>query len=150
MLTRKPLLIIEDSDDDFTFLEICLRNAGIQNQLIRCATGTQVDQFLECVKNATPHERPQFVFLDLNLPGARGAEVLKRLKEHADMAPVPVVVLTTSSQPRDIETSYKLGASGFLTKPLDLDKFEQMVRQVTNYWFGCVRLPDEAGALGVM
>jgi DNA-binding NarL/FixJ family response regulator len=58
------------------------------------------------------------------------------------MSPIPVVVLTTSTQVRDVDLSYSLGAAGFLTKPLDLDKFEKMIQQVANYWFSCVKLPD--------
>lgn len=148
-MRRRPLLIVEDSDDDFLFLEICLRNAGVQNPLIRCATGSQVEQFLERMKQVPASERPQFVFLDLNLPGTQGSEVLKQLKAHSELALVPVVVLTTSAQQRDIDTSYKLGASGFLTKPLDFSRFEEMVHHVADYWFDCVRLPEEPGALSM-
>lgn len=142
MHQRRPLLVIEDNDDDYSFLEICLRNAGVNNRLSRCATGKDIDAFLAAAHTMPALQRPVFVFLDLNLPGTRGSDVLQRLKAHATLGTVPVVILTTSSQPRDIENAYRLGASGFLTKPLDFDKFEQMIRQVAEYWFACVRLPE--------
>lgn len=148
MLRRRPILIIEDSDDDYTFLEICLRNSGVTNRLTRCATGKEIDAFLEEAKSYESLQRPIFVFLDLNFPGAQGIDVLKRLKAHPTLVAIPVVVLTTSSQQRDIDKSYRLGASGFLTKPLDFEKFEEMVKQVAEYWFACVRLPDNVGLPG--
>ena len=73
-------------------------------------------------------------------------EVLKQLKAHAAMATVPVVMLTTSSQPKDVESAYRLGAAGFVTKPLDLEKFEKVVQHVADYWFSCVNLPESASS----
>lgn len=142
MLRRRPLLIIEDSDDDFEVLESCLRAAGVNNRLIRCSNGQDVDDYLQEAVSAPIGQRPVFIFLDLNLPGTHGSTVIQQLKKHPTLATTPVVVLTTSAQPSDIEQSYRLGAGGYLTKPVDLDKFETMVQQVATYWFSCVQLPE--------
>ena len=139
--SRRPLLVIEDSDLDYDILEMCLRNVGVSNRIDRCATGDEIESYLERV--GTDFEVPIFVFLDLNLPGADGHLVLKQLKSSAALSVIPVVVLTTSSRPKDIEQSYKTGAAGFLTKPIDVNKFETMVQQVADYWFSCVRLPEK-------
>ncbi|HEY3837821.1 MAG TPA: response regulator [Bryobacteraceae bacterium] len=141
---QRPLLVIEDNDHDYAILEMCLRNVGVPNQLVRCAGGEEIDAYLK--QDFSSHsDIPTFIFLDLNLPGTEGRQVLNRLKLHPALAPVPVVVLTTSSRPRDVELSYKLGAAGFLTKPIDLAKFETMVQHVADYWFSCVKLPESVG-----
>ncbi len=142
MLHQRPLLVIEDSDDDFAILESCLRTAGVSNQLIRCSTGDEIHTFLEDVQSVGVGQRPVFVFLDLNLPGTHGHDVLRQLKRHPTLKTTPVVILTTSAQPSDIEEAYRNGAGGFLTKPVELDKFEEMVQQVADYWFSCVQLPE--------
>lgn len=142
MLHQRPLLVVEDSDDDFAILESCLRSAGVSNRLIRCSTGDEVQRFLDEIQYAGVGQRPVFVILDLKLPGTHGHEVLRRLKAHPTLKTTPVVVLTTSAHPSDIEESYRLGAGGFLTKPVELDKFEQMVQHVADYWFSCVKLPE--------
>jgi CheY-like chemotaxis protein len=138
---HKPFLVIEDNDQDFLILEMCLRNVGVKNPLKRYASGREIETYL---RNADRGEAqiPVFIFLDLNLPGTDGHMVLAQLKKHATLAKIPVVVLTTSSRERDVESSYQLGASGFLTKPIDLTKFEIMIKQVADYWFSCVKLPE--------
>ncbi|HVW11268.1 MAG TPA: response regulator [Bryobacteraceae bacterium] len=144
LLKSRPILAVEDSDQDFDVLEMCLKTAGVLNPVQRCASGEEIRNYFERMERAAASEIPVFVFLDLNLPGIRGADVLARLKRHKTLNPVPVVVLTTSSQVRDVDLSYSLGAAGFLTKPLDLDKFEKMIQHVADYWFSCVKLPENA------
>jgi CheY-like chemotaxis protein len=141
MRKQRPILVVEDSDDDFAILEMCLRSAGVSNPIDRCTSGQEVNEYLEKLNSATLNETPVFGFLDLNLPGTHGLTVLERLKQHPVVTSTPVAVLTTSAQQRDIDRSYQLGAAGFLTKPLDLDKFERMIQQVADYWFSCVKLP---------
>ena len=119
-----------------------MRAAGVSNRLIRCATGDEIQSYLEDVRSVSIGQRPVVVFLDLKLPGTHGHDVLRRLKSHPTLKTTPVVVLTTSAQPSDIEEAYRLGAGGFLTKPVELDKFEEMVQQVADYWFSCVQLPE--------
>ncbi|HZS54698.1 MAG TPA: response regulator [Bryobacteraceae bacterium] len=144
MRENSPLLVIEDSDDDFAILATCLKSVGVSNRLIRCASGEETRTFLQTIDSLPLAQRPCFVFIDLNLPGTHGSEVLKELKAHAILAPIPAVVLTTSSRPSDVDEAYKNGAAGFLSKPIDLENFEKMVQQVAEYWFACVKLPTAA------
>jgi CheY-like chemotaxis protein len=144
MSRKRPILVVEDNDQDFAVLEMCLQTAGVVNSVDRCASGEEVAAYLTRMNSAPLSEIPLFVFLDLNLRGIHGSEVLRRLKAHQALVAIPVVVLTTSSQVRDIDMSYELGAAGYLTKPLDLDKFEKMIQRVADYWFSCVKLPENA------
>jgi CheY-like chemotaxis protein len=81
------------------------------------------------------------MLLDLNMPQMNGREVLKEMKADPQLAHIPVVVLTTSGVERDVSASYALGASGFVTKPMDMDEFFRAIRGVEEYWFGTVRRP---------
>lgn len=142
VLKGRPLLLIEDNDFDAGLLVECLRSVGVTNEIHRCADGAAIEKYLAQAKTLNLSQQPVFVFLDLNLPGAEGLKVLERLKAEPSFAAVPVVVLTTSARPNDVDQAYRSGAAGFITKPIDLDKFESMVRQVTNYWFSAVKLPE--------
>lgn len=136
-----PVLVIEDSDYDFEILQACLRNSEVNGPIVRCRTGKEVDAYMSRAASLPLHERPAMIFLDLNLPGADGRAILPRLRNSKDLGAVPVIVLTTSNQPRDVELCYRAGASGYLVKPLDLDTFEQKIRQTCGYWLNCVQLP---------
>ena len=88
--------------------------------------------------------RPDLILLDLNMPGMGGKEFLKKIKEDETLKHIPVVILTTSSAERDIVESYKLQASGYVNKPISLDEFKDVVRQIEEYWFMlCKRLPED-------
>ncbi len=145
---RRPLLIIEDSEDDYELLQSSLESAGVKNERLRCSSGAEIGEYLEWALKATPSRRPALIFLDLNLPGADGGVVLRILREHPVLKMVPVIILTNSSSSRDIDHCYRTGANGYLVKPLGLDQYETMVRQVTDYWFDCVSLPENAQSTG--
>jgi two-component system response regulator len=86
-------------------------------------------------------ERPDLIFLDLNMPKKDGREVLRELKADPLLCCIPVVVLTTSDSETDIETAYRLGASCYITKPVGLERFIHVVRCIMNFWFTIVQLP---------
>ena len=87
-----------------------------------------------------PH--PAIIMLDLNLPGTDGREVLTVLKQDRDLQAIPVVVFSTSSNPKDIESCYCQGACGYIVKPMDFNKLQQLVNTFLTYWFEVVELPD--------
>ncbi len=142
-----PILVVEDSDDDFQILEVCLRGSGVHNRLIRCRTGSEIARYLSDANQVSLKERPVIIFLDLNLPGADGRSVLQQFRQNPVFGLIPVVVLTTSSQSRDIEVCYRNGASGYLVKPLDLEAFERKIKLICDYWLHCVRLPISESSL---
>jgi CheY-like chemotaxis protein len=86
--------------------------------------------------------RPGLILLDLNMPGVDGRQVLERLKASPTLRPIPVIILTTSSDTRDIEQCYALGASTFIQKPVDFDGLAAAVRAMRDYWFGIALLPE--------
>jgi CheY-like chemotaxis protein len=140
-LPCRPILVIEDSDDDFKVLERSFRAAHVELVLERLTTGRQIAEYLQSVSNMPSARYPLLILLDLNLPGADGKEVLQEVRCHPELCTVPVVIVTSSTQPVDIETCYKRGASGYLVKPLELERFESMIQNLADYWLRCVELP---------
>jgi CheY-like chemotaxis protein len=141
-VVSRPILVIEDGDDDFAVLSESLRIADVPNELIRCSNGREISAYLRNAASLPLSRYPVMILLDLNLPGADGRNVLREVRNHPLLCAVPVVILSTSSHPADIETSYRLGASAYMVKPMELDRFETMVRKMTEYWLGCVQLPQ--------
>jgi CheY-like chemotaxis protein len=132
-----PLLIAEDSDEDFEVLELLMQQMKVQNPIHRCTNGDKVLDFVykegEQRENF-PMSMPSVILLDLNLPGTDGREVLEQLKQDQSFKEIPIVVFTTSSNPKDIEFCYQNGANGYLIKPVDSDELERTVQAFVNYW----------------
>lgn len=141
------VLVIEDSNEDYTALRRAFRRVNEQVQLFRCETGEDALDMLvrqgSCAQRSDV-PKPSLVLLDLNLPATNGHEVLRQIKANPTLRKLPVVVLTTSSNPKDIEYSYQDGASGYLVKTVDFDIFTQTVHSLDLYWFKTVILPDGA------
>ncbi|EAU67952.1 response regulator [Stigmatella aurantiaca] len=139
-----PILVVEDNDEDFDMLQLAFRGASIPNPLFRCADGEETLEFLGHQGRYQEEEqapRPGLVLLDLNLPGMDGRQVLERLKADASLRSIPVIVFSTSDNPRDVQSCYQLGVSAYLLKPVDLDRFERMVRLLKEFWLDFVVLP---------
>lgn len=135
------MLVAEDSDEDFEMLQWAFGEADVRNPLIRVAEGAQVLSTLARVKDEGG-ELPGLILLDLNLIGLDGREVLRLLKGHQAFRKIPVIVFSTSANPRDVEACYDGGASAYSTKPADLDRFADFARQLKNYWLEYVILPE--------
>lgn len=143
----RPILIVEDSPEDFETAERAFRRAGLRQRMLRCATGDDALDFLHRrgrYEDPANSPRPSIIVLDLNLPGTDGREVLKEIKQAAPLAQIPVIVLTTSSDRRDVSACYAAGANSYVQKPVDLDAFMQAIRCLSEYWFGVVILPRES------
>jgi CheY-like chemotaxis protein len=143
----RPILVVEDSPEDFETTERAFRRAGLRNRMLRCATGDEALDFLHrrgryADPSASP--RPSIILLDLNLPGTDGRDVLIEIKAAEALARIPVVVLTTSADHRDVSACYAAGANSYVQKPVDLDVFTQAIRRLSEYWFDVVILPRDA------
>lgn len=143
-----PLLIAEDSDVDFEVLQLLMQQMAVQNPIYRCTNGDNVLDFLYQdgeykVPDAAP--RPSVILLDLNLPGTDGRDILVQLKQDANFKEIPIVVFTTSSNPKDIEFCYREGANGYLIKPVASEDLEKTVQAFVNYWLE-VNTPPTLGA----
>jgi CheY-like chemotaxis protein len=139
---NKSILIVEDSDEDYEATRRTFAAISASTPIFRCVDG---DDLLDLIhQRGGYHGRtpiPSIILLDLNLPGTDGRDVLTELKRHDKMSRIPVLVLTTSNDPRDMSIAYRNGASGYLVKPVNLSRFKQMIEQVWKYWFEAVTLP---------
>lgn len=143
--SMQPLLVIEDSDEDFEALVRMVKRSPIPNPIYRCIDGDDALDFLYCAgqyRDRDKELRPAIILLDLNLPGTDGREVIEQIKQDDKLKIIPVVVLTTSSNPRDIEACYQYGASGYLLKPIDTQKLRKTIQAFLDYWFEAVTLPN--------
>jgi CheY-like chemotaxis protein len=139
-MTTRPneaLLVAEDSNEDFRMLQRLMRRMAVQNPIYRCKTGDEVLDFLYQVGDYQSPDvapRPSVILLDLNLPGIDGRDVLERLKQDISYREIPIVVFTTSANPKDIELCYQRGANGYLVKPMDSSELEKIVQAFVEYW----------------
>ena len=145
MKEDRPVLIVEDSDEDFEVTCWALRQAGLTRPIIRSVRAE--DALLRlCPIPPQPDwldKMPCLVLLDLNLPGMNGQQLLKELRQAGYPPTIPVVILSTSSNPRDVADCYRLGAAGYLCKPLSLHQYIEKMRGLIHYWFDAVMLPEE-------
>lgn len=145
--STQPLLAVEDSDEDFEAFGRMLQKASIPNPIYRCTDGDEALDFLyhtgQYVDSVTA-PRPGIILLDLNLPGTDGRQVLEQIKQDKDLKSIPVVVFTTSSNPKDIEVCYQYGVNGYILKPIDIKQLMRTIQVLIDYWFEAVVLPDVA------
>ncbi len=133
------LLVVEDSPEDFEATRRSLVRGGLANPIVHVSDG---DAALDYLFDAERRSVPALILLDLNLPGTDGRQVLARVKDDARLREVPVVVLTTSRDNRDVEACYRAGANSYIQKPVDLAGFQRALRILREYWFDVVVLPS--------
>ena len=141
------MLVVEDSDEDFETLQRILSKdcASSKIRIERCADGDEaLDLIYQRGEYAGLQKRPQLVMLDLNLPGADGREVLTQIKQDEQLKMIPIVVFTTSSNPKDIEACYEYGANSYLVKPMDISQLKTSICLLVQYWFEISELPEKA------
>ncbi|UYZ61557.1 response regulator [Hymenobacter weizhouensis] len=139
----KPILVVEDSIEDFTALGRAFRKHALQNPVLRCENGDQALQYLQGHGKAVgwPSVLPALVLLDLNMPGTDGRMVLEALKNDPELLSIPVIIFSTSSSEQDIQDCYQLGANSYLTKPLEYAALEEKIRLAIQYWLETSELP---------
>lgn len=138
------ILVVEDSPEDFEATRRGFRKAGLKNSIVHCEDGDKaLDYLYQRGAYANPDDapRPAVILLDLNLPETDGREVLADIKANEDLCSIPVVVLTTSSDERDIQDCYRAGANTYIQKPVDLDGFLEAMQRVKDYWLEIAILP---------
>ncbi|MEQ6903071.1 response regulator [Nocardioides sp. YIM 152588] len=138
------VLLVEDDAGDELMTREAFEDNKIANNLHVVRDGEEALDFLFRRGEHASAPRPDLILLDLNLPKYDGREVLQVVKSDAELASIPVVVLTTSSAEEDILRSYKLHANAYVTKPVDLDQFIAAVRQIDEFFVTVVRLPGRA------
>ena len=136
------ILLVEDDPGDVLITREALDDGKIVNTLDVAVNGEDALAFLRREGQHADAQRPDLILLDLNLPRLSGAEVLQEIKSDEALRSIPVVVLTTSSAEEDIVRSYRLHANAYVTKPVDLEQFLSVVRQIDAFFFSVVRLPS--------
>lgn len=138
------LLIVEDSPEDLEATLRALARTGRDRTVRHCADGDEALDYLlrrGAFAGEARAPRPSLVLLDLNLPGTDGRELLGEIKAHAALRAIPVVVLTTSGDPQDVDACYAAGASGYVQKPVLHEDLVEALRRLEDFWFGTALLP---------
>jgi CheY-like chemotaxis protein len=147
MLKLPPILLVEDSDEDYETTIRAFKNVKIVNEVIRCEDGDQALDYLfqrGAYGDPLKFPRPSLVILDLNMPGTDGRMVLTQLKSDKVLRMIPIVILSTSSDQRDIDYCYLEGANSFLKKPVSFEIFLESIQRLKEFWFECALLPEIA------
>ncbi len=134
---HKDILLVEDNPDDVELTRIAFDEAKIANNLVVVGDGAEALDYLfarGAHAGRDPSDLPSIVLLDLNLPKVDGREVLQAIRANEATRTLPVVVLTTSTEPFDVEASYALGVNSYIQKPVDFEQFVWAVKQVGLYW----------------
>ena len=137
MRNSKPILLVEDDNIDAMTVERALKDLKVTNRLVRVNNG---EEALDHLRNNNG-QMPCVILLDLNMPKMNGIEFLKAVKDDGVLKGIPVVVLTTSDEQRDIVESFKLSAAGYMLKSVDYKKFIETIRAIDLYWT-LSELPD--------
>lgn len=135
------ILLVEDNPADARLTKEALKEGKIKNNLYVVDDGEKAIDFLFKKGEFKDAVKPDVIFLDLNLPKMDGREVLKIIKEADNLKTIPVVILTTSQAEEDIIKSYKYHANCYITKPLSLNQFANVVKSIEDFWFSIVKLP---------
>ncbi len=135
------VLLVEDDPGDVLMTREAFEDNKVANRLAVVSDGVSAMEYLRKQGPYAQAPTPDLVLLDLNLPRMDGREVLQALKEDEDLRRIPVVVLTTSEAEEDVLRSYSLHANAYVTKPVDFDRFIDVVRQIDEFFVSVVRLP---------
>ena len=134
---HKDILLVEDNPDDVELTRIAFDEAKIANNLVVVGDGAEALDYLfarGAYAGRDAHDLPSIVLLDLNQPQVDGREVMQAIRANDTTRTLPVVVLTTSTEPFDVEASYALGVNSYIQKPVDFEQFVWAVKQVGLYW----------------
>lgn len=132
------ILLIEDNEDDYEAALRSLKKNHVMNPVHWCKSGREALDYL--FTEDTPI--PDLILLDLNMPGIDGREVLQKIKSSQKTKSIPVVVLTTSKDPHDVDDCYENGASTYIQKPVNFEGLTEAIRTMKDYWFGVAILPN--------
>ena len=148
MITNQvnEILLVEDNPDDVELALHALKRNNILNPIIVARDGQEACDYLFYTGKYADsnHEAPALVLLDLQLPKVDGIEVLRKIKDAAALKKVPVVILTSSKEEKDLVESYDLGVNSYIRKPFDFDQFVETVRYIGYYWLLLNESPKEA------
>lgn len=135
------ILLVEDNPDDADLTLSALRDARVRNRVTVLDDGVEAIAYLRRQGHYKDAVRPDLILLDLNLPRKNGREVLAEIKQDPSLRRIPVVIMTSSDDEKDILAAYNLHVNCYVTKPVDLDQFIKVVRSIEHFWLSVVKLP---------
>jgi len=139
--TMIEILLVEDSPDDAALTVDALRDGRVRNRVTVIEDGEEAMAYLRRQGKHARAARPDLILLDLNLPRKSGREVLEEIKQDPGLKRIPVVIMTSSDDEKDIMAAYNLHVNCYVTKPVDLDQFIGVVKSIEHFWFSIVKLP---------
>lgn len=137
------ILLVEDNLGDIRLTEEALKEYEIKVNLDVAVDGEEAMSFLRKEGKYADARTPDLIFLDLNMPKKDGRQVLREIKDDPKLKSIPVVVLTISKAESDVVQAYELHANCYVVKPLDFNQFSEVVKQIVEFWFGIVKLPNK-------
>ena len=137
------ILLVEDNEGDIVLTMEALEDARVQNKVTVKKDGAVALDYLADLAAQSPEDLPDLILLDINLPKIDGKEVLNYIKKDEQLKKIPVVMLTTSSSQQDILESYNGHANCYITKPVDINKFFNIVKVIEDFWITIVKLPSK-------
>ena len=139
------ILLVEDDPGDVLITSEALEAGPLHHELDVVGNGEEAIAYLRQQGRFVDASTPHLVLLDLNLPRVDGREVLAEIKGDAELCTIPIIVLTTSDAEADVLRTYALHANAYITKPVDFERFHEVVRQIDDFFLKVVRLPNRAG-----
>lgn len=130
MKNMRPILLVEDDEVDALTVRRALEQLNIRNKIVHVENGEEALKYLRARENETPI----IIFLDLNMPVMNGLEFLEERMNSEELRTIPTVVLTTSSDNYDKESTFRLSISGYVVKPVDFSEFVEIMKYIDNYW----------------
>ena len=146
MNITQPILLVEDSEDDYEATTRAFLKANLLNKVYWCRSGQDALDYLKHegrFKSPADAPKPGLILLDLNMPGIDGRKTLELIKQDDKLKRLPVIILTTSSDERDIKTCYQMGANTYVQKPVSFDGLIDAIKRLKEYWFEIALLPKE-------
>lgn len=144
MTDRNSILVVDDDPDDVMLTVRAFEEILVPSELIVMQSGMEALEYLLAEERRADGKLPALVLLDLNMPGADGLEVLRRIRADKRTRSLPVVMMTSSREVKDRASAYELGANGYLKKPVEFQRMVELAQALANYWL-VMNQPDDSG-----
>ncbi|MEO5561883.1 MAG: response regulator [Chitinophagaceae bacterium] len=135
------ILLVEDNEGDVVLAREALKEARIKNMITVITDGEKALEYLFCKENFKNSRLPDLILLDMNLPKVNGMEVLAKIKADEMLKIIPVVMLTTSTSEQDVKDAYRNYVNCYINKPINLEEFINVIKNIENFWLNTVKLP---------
>ena len=142
---QAPILLVEDSQEDMELIQWALKKLSISVPVVYCTDGGDALDYLyqrKAYSDPKLSPRPALVLLDLHLVAVDGIEVLQEIKHNQELRMIPVIIWSSSSDPHNIEVSFRQGASSYILKPMSIKRLLSVIEMLNQYWFGFAVLPE--------